>query len=605
MENNPMTLFCLVDGEATSNAFSVKIESTKTIGSLKDHIKTKIPNTFNGIDAKDLTLWRVDQPVLAANKQNPILLSAIDSPTELDPTDDISDVFPEVPPKKTIHIIVQRPPPEHAPIPARISTPLSGHLSDESRPASPTDVRADLDKIADKFFSPASQNITFLNEFVQGSHNLPVTKGSISGLPAVGKRGLERPRTASSLLFVNLPAQSGIPHNQAERILSDFPGKRHLPLFGVRGCGKTRIAVDLLSRTWGFYFNADAADYGSSDMHTLVQALSEHRNIYLSHNRLKNTDRIRYLTYGLLYARLLILEYCLKIAGSKDTFSCQRWMLLQVATPAFVGGFQVLFQPISDYLHSHIVPSIIANIVQQRFREVHKLLRDRTPSFPVHSKFLMVLDESQVLGRLFPTAFLDGDLTTVRPVLAPIFFAFRCLADEASQNNICVMPCGTGLSSYELTWSGESACGAKLSADEYEASRLSEMVFDFAGWADVGSISTYLERLRQGLDDGSRQRLDELVPEEAVKKLFLRLHGRFRAIISTIEDIIEADDPMVWEECIREREDRLTTASIPTTDGEKRRLEGNLCGELRRMLTLSVKIRAAWPLPSSAMWRPP
>ncbi|KAG0220948.1 hypothetical protein BGW41_007392, partial [Actinomortierella wolfii] len=30
-------------------------------------------------------------------------------------------------------------------------------------------------------------------------------------------------------------------------------------------------------------------------------------------------------------------------------------------------------------------------------------------------------------------------------------------------------------------------------------------------------------------------------------------------------------------------EDRLTTASIPTTDGEKRRLEGNLCGELRRM----------------------
>ncbi|KAG0365120.1 hypothetical protein BGX24_004260, partial [Mortierella sp. AD032] len=40
---------------------------------------------------------------------------------------------------------------------------------------------------------------------------------------------------------------------------------------------------------------------------------------------------------------------------------------------------------------------------------------------------------------------------------------------------------------------------------------------------------------------------------------------------------------MAWKVCIREREDRLTTASIPTTDGEKRRLEGNLCGELRRM----------------------
>ncbi|KAH7043039.1 hypothetical protein BKA57DRAFT_508403 [Linnemannia elongata] len=586
MENNPLALLCLFDGEATSNAFSVKIESTKTIGSLKVHIKTKILNTFNGIDAKDLTLWHVNQPVLVANKHNPILLSAIDSPTELDPTDDISDVFPEALPKKTIHIIVQRPPQEHAPIPARISTPLSGHLSDESRPASPTDVRADLDKIADKFFSPASQNITFLNEFVQGSHNLPVTKGSISGLPAVGMRGLERPRRAPSLLFVNLPDQSGIPHNQAERILSDFPGKRHLPLFGVSGCGKTRTAVDLLSRSWGFYFNAGAADYGSSDMHNLVQALSQHLDIYLTDNKLDNTDRIRYLTYGLLYARLLILEYCLKIAGNKDTFSCQRWMLLQVATPAFVDVFQALFQPISDYLHSRVVPSIIANIVQQRFREVHKLLRGRTPPSPVHSKFLMVLDESQFLGRLFPSAFLDSDLITVRPVLAPILFAFRHLADGASQNNICVMPCGTGLSSYDLTGSREAASGAKLSADEYEASRLSEMVVDFTGWADVGSISAYLERLRQGLDNGSRQRLDELVPEEAVKKLFLRLRGRFRNIISTIEDIIEADDPMVWEERIREREDRLTTASIPNTDGEKRRLEGNLCGELRRMFDL-------------------
>ncbi|KAG0060879.1 hypothetical protein BGZ89_011907, partial [Linnemannia elongata] len=478
MENNPLALFCLVDGEATSHAFSVKIPSTDTVDDLKDHIKTKKSPEFDDVAADKLTLWRVSIPDDEDHDDIPVVLDnvIIKDQKKLRATRELSDVWKDKPPKGTIHVIIRRPPQKHTTIPARVFTPLSGHLSDESRPAPPTDVSADLDKIVDKFFSPASQNITFLNEFVQGLTTYPSL------------------RAASQ---VCLP--------------------------WVSGCGKTRTAVDLLSRSWGFYFNAGAADYGSSDMHTLVQALSQHRDIYLSHNKLKNTDRMRYLTYGLLYARLLILEYCLKIAGSKDTFSCQRWMLLQVATPAFVDVFQALFQPISDYLHSHIAPSIIANIVQQRFREVHKLLRGRTPSSPVHSKFLMVLDESQVLGRFFPTAFLDGDLKTVRPVLAPILFAFRCLADEASQNNICVMPCGTGLSTYEFAWSGKSASGAKLSADEYEASRLSEMVVDFAGWADIGSISAYLERLRQGLDNGGRQRLDELVPEEAVKKLFLRL----------------------------------------------------------------------------------
>ncbi|KAF9178089.1 hypothetical protein BGZ51_009272 [Haplosporangium sp. Z 767] len=164
-----------------------------------------------------------------------------------------------------------------------------------------------------------------------------------------------------------------------------------------------------------------------------------------------------------------------------------------------------------------------------------------------------------------------------------ILFAFQLIADAIFQDNICTLPCGTGLSSYELTWSGFSASGAKLSKTEHEASKLSNMVVDFAGWTDVNSISAYLAHLGQEVNDEARQRLAMLVPSKAVLRLFRDLRDRFRPIISTIEDTIEADNPMTWEECIHEREDRLTTAFIPTTNGEQRCLEGNLCGELRRM----------------------
>ncbi|KAK5829611.1 hypothetical protein F5H01DRAFT_361520 [Linnemannia elongata] len=109
MADNPLTLFCLVNEEATSNAFPVAIESTMTIGDLKDLIKTKLSPQFDDIAAKDLTLWHVSIPVVPADKHKPIFLNETDS-EELSPTDDVSDVFPKAPPKRMIHIIIQRPP---------------------------------------------------------------------------------------------------------------------------------------------------------------------------------------------------------------------------------------------------------------------------------------------------------------------------------------------------------------------------------------------------------------------------------------------------------------------------------------------------------------
>ncbi|KAF9279974.1 hypothetical protein BGZ88_012443 [Linnemannia elongata] len=94
MTYNHLNLFCLVDGESASSVFPVKLPMDDSIGDLKKLIKTEKAPEFDDIAADKLTLWRFE------------------SAAELDPTDDVSDVFTEAPTKKKIHIIVQRPPPD-------------------------------------------------------------------------------------------------------------------------------------------------------------------------------------------------------------------------------------------------------------------------------------------------------------------------------------------------------------------------------------------------------------------------------------------------------------------------------------------------------------
>ncbi|KAF9308033.1 hypothetical protein BG003_011704 [Podila horticola] len=111
MTDSRLGLVCVVDGESASNAFSVKVMTTDTIDDLKDAIKVKKTPKFDDIATDELTLWSVSIPVIAAEKHDAVALHTLHSKEELLPTDELSDVFKETPPKKTIHIIVQRPPP--------------------------------------------------------------------------------------------------------------------------------------------------------------------------------------------------------------------------------------------------------------------------------------------------------------------------------------------------------------------------------------------------------------------------------------------------------------------------------------------------------------
>ncbi|KAG0302827.1 hypothetical protein BGZ98_007201 [Dissophora globulifera] len=166
MTNNQWTLWCLLDGDSTT--FPVEIESTKTIGALKKAIKDDNSVAFANVDAKMLTLWKVSVPVLPEKERKGISLAGVPSPEKLDETDDVCDVFKETLPKKTIHIIVQRP----LPVRARATTPLSD--SDESRPCTPllSDPRVDLKRSTENSLQTPKQDGVEVEKFSPGNPKL-------------------------------------------------------------------------------------------------------------------------------------------------------------------------------------------------------------------------------------------------------------------------------------------------------------------------------------------------------------------------------------------------------------------------------------------------
>ncbi|KAG0272311.1 hypothetical protein BGZ95_011952, partial [Linnemannia exigua] len=110
MTNNLLTLFCLVDGDATTNAFPVEIESTKTVSDLKYLIRTEKSPGFNDVDADKLTLWRVSIPDVD-DDEIPVLIDNLTGKKKMRATNKLSMVFDAAFPENTICVFVQRPPP--------------------------------------------------------------------------------------------------------------------------------------------------------------------------------------------------------------------------------------------------------------------------------------------------------------------------------------------------------------------------------------------------------------------------------------------------------------------------------------------------------------
>ncbi|KAF8943395.1 hypothetical protein BGZ47_005469 [Haplosporangium gracile] len=529
------------------------IQDAKMRPKMKRNIRV-IPGRFSALDSSD---EEEDQRAAEIQEQ------------------DVSAVFPNKPPKKTIHIIVQSRTTVHAPVPARVLTPIPG-----SRPSSPLtgDLSADIKKIEDKFFSKGSNIVNFLDAFVKGQGALPTTTGHIRGLPRAWRRTFGHPTEARpSLLFLDLPDPSK-PDPESRNLAagSIFNMVREnnralIPVFGVSGCGKTRAAVELLSQHWGFYFNASHDDWGSDDMMTLrstVQRFLNDKKDSPVIDREANNGCARKTTLLLFLSRLLIFKYCLNASGSNDTFTSARWALLQVCPHVLYEDiFNTLFVDLLNLQHYGEVP--LSLLIRNMFKDVKDLLfvRGCLPKIEERTRLLVVHDEAQVLGDEFEGYFQSStSRDSRRPLLSPILHAFR----DIGHQNFTLVTCGTGLSINTLYWVQSSGSGVKDSSTNFEH-------VEFPGWTNLDLINAYVSRVRSCLmDDESRKVFDERLPQDALEMLLNKFVGRYRPATVAIEKIIEHIEHSNWRALIDDTEDKLVA-------WEHRAIKGNLCRELIRL----------------------
>ena len=110
--SDTMSLRCWVRGDGAQQHFSVKIRYTEDVGDLKDMIKEKKKPHLDHLPANILALWKVSIPFQEAEACLPSFQPREDPSNgvvELLSKDSLIEVFPDGPPPKHIHIIVQQP----------------------------------------------------------------------------------------------------------------------------------------------------------------------------------------------------------------------------------------------------------------------------------------------------------------------------------------------------------------------------------------------------------------------------------------------------------------------------------------------------------------
>ncbi|KAF9165943.1 hypothetical protein DFQ26_009077 [Actinomortierella ambigua] len=302
----------------------------------------------------------------------------------------------------------------------------------------------------------------------------------------------------------------------------------------------------MLCKNWGFYFNGSEADWGSSDVCSFLELIRLHER-YQNRDMASNAH-VHVLVLALALARIIILDHCLNIAEREGTtFTCRQWMLLQVGfdTMGMEDLFDNLFDEIAGIIHSHSVSiDTMSLLVRKQFSSLRQRLSApalNAPAQRVRYKILLVIDEAQNLSKKefggFPSQKAPSDVEGqsgtaspgdfMRPVLSPFVHGLYGIAN--GKNSFCVVPCGTGLSIFDMKWLEDSAPVPK----GYHA-ELGPFT-DFQGWESCAQVREYRDLVRRSLTSAeTRCTFDARVPDESVPELFARLRGRARPIVSAI-----------------------------------------------------------------------
>jgi len=205
----------------------------------------------------------------------------------------------------------------------------------------------------------------------------------------------------------------------------------------------------------------------------------------------------------------------------------------------------MLFILIAEAIHHHSVDIIImSTFVEERFDGLYNRLQNltiNTPSQRFGYTILLVIDEAQNLSNMEFGKFRSQKAPSeadrragaassdkyMRPILSPLVRGLYQIA--ADRNRFCVIPCGTGLSIFEMRWSGSSGSVTKGEKEELRP------FTDFQGWESLEQVQHYRDLVRRSLPNAdARNIFDTRVPNEAMPELFARLRGRFRPVVSAI-----------------------------------------------------------------------